>query len=387
MKRLYWILVVLLVLGLTLAACGGGDETAVSTPVAESAQPEEVVEEVQAPAPTAPPTAAPTAVPTPEPTPEPVAVSLADLNFTSRPDELDSYRYEMIISATGVDQSGAEVTQSITILMAFTTDPQAMSISMTAEGADMVADGVDMDPLDFANIEIVQIGGTSYMVFPEIGCMAFPADEDLMQNPLLSEISPEAMFGDLSGVKLVGEEDRAGFRVLHYTFDESSLPADDREDVRTMNGHLYIAKEGGFLVAMIVDLEGSADEFLMGLDAVEDATVRMEYTLKDVNQVIEIVIPAGCAGQTAEDLDYPVLEDAANLFNMFGMISYTTAVSVADAIEFYQNEMAELGYTYSEDDSFIFGSTALLVFNNDTGSVSINISEGDGETSVTIFAE
>lgn len=390
MKRLYWILIVLLALGLTLVACGGGDEPAAEpaapAPAVESAPAEAEAEPAQAAVPTIEPTAVPTAEPTPEPTEEPVEVSWADLNFTSAPEELESYRYEMIISASGVDQSGAEVTQSITILMAYTTDPQAMSISMKAEGTGMMADDADMDSLGFENFEIVQIGAMSYMVFPEFGCMAFPAEEDLTENPMLSEFAPETMFGDLSGVKLVGEEERAGFRVLHYTFDETSLPTEDQQDIRVMNGHLYIAKEGGFLVSMIVDLEGNAEEFLTGLDSVEDATVRMEFNLQDINEPIEILLPEGCEEQAAGDLDYPILEDATDLFNMFGMISYTTAVSVDEAIEFYQNEMAELGYTYSEDESFIFGSTAMLVFNSSDGSVSINISESEGETSVLIFA-
>jgi hypothetical protein len=381
MKRLYWIFALLLVLSLALAACGSSDEpTAAPTAPAESA-PAEAQSAESAPAPTLEPTAEPTAVPTPEPTAEPQLLSLADLRFTSTPEQLDSYRYEMVISATGTDASGAAVNQTMTILMAYVADPPAMSISMSAAG-----DGQDL--LDLDGFEMVQMGGTNYMVMGEFGCLPFPAEEDLTDNPMLSEFSPENMFGDLSNIRLVGEEDRAGLRVLHYQFDEASLPAEDIQDIKFMNGDLYISKEGGFLVSMIIELEGNAEEFLSGLDGVaEDVTARMEFNLKDINQPIEITLPAGCEEQTATSVDWPLLEDAADIFNMFGMVSYTTAVSLAEATEFYQNAMADLGYTYSEEDSFAFASTAMLVFKNSDGTVSINISEAEGETSVTIFAE
>jgi hypothetical protein len=72
---------------------------------------------------------------------------------------------------------------------------------------------------------------------------------------------------------------------------------------------------------------------------------------------------------------------------MTGLSSYTTAVSVAEAIEFYQNAMAELGYTYSEDDSFVTDDSAILTFNQDGEVVNVSISEIDSETSITVISE
>lgn len=384
MKHLYWSLTILLVLGLALVACGGGDEPAAEpaapAPVAESAPAETEAEPEVETAPTATP------MPLPEPTAEivetpdePAIVALADLQFSSTPKELDSYRYEMIINVTATNEQGEAVNETMTMMMAFVADPPAMSITMTSLG-----DTDSQFPVD--GFTMVQMDGMSYTVFPEFGCMAFPAEDDLFENPMMDEFSPDTILEDLSNVKFVGEETRAGIRVLHYTFDETSLPEDEVE-IRYIRGDLYIAKEGGFLVSMIVEFESDEDDFLVESEsAVGDVRVRMEFNLRDINEPIEILLPEGCEEQAAGDLDYPILDDATDLFNMFGMISYTTAVSVDEAIEFYQNEMAELGYTYSEGESFIFGSTAMLVFNSSGGSVSINISESEGETSVLIFA-
>lgn len=384
MKRIYWITLLLLVFSLALAACGGGDEPAAEpsepAPAAESAPAETVAEAQPTQAP--PPTAEPTVEPTPEPIEEPAVVSLADLQFSSRPEELESYRYEITISATGTDENGEAVNESMVMLMSYVTDPPAMSLTVSTLG--------NSDSMfDMSGFSMVQMNGMSYTVFPEMGCMAFPAEEDLFADPLLDEFSPDTILEDLENVRFVGEETRSGIRVLHYTFDETSFPNEEVEEIEFARGDLYIAKEGGFLVSMIIELEGNADDFLSAADMVtSDVMVRMEFNIKDINQPIEIVLPEGCEEQTADSLNYPVLEDATDLFNMFGMVTYITAVSPAEAIEFYKESMAELGYTYSEDESFILGSTAMLVFNSETGSVSINISEGEGEgqTSVMIFA-
>ena len=382
MKRIYWTITLLLLFSLALAACGGEEAApaAENTTDAPAAAPAETQTETEEP--TAAPTAvpSPTAEPSPTPEPEPAVVSFADLNFNSSPENLDSYRYEMVMTVSGVNDAGEPVNQSMTMQMAFTSDPKAASISM-------VADGV-ADLADFGSMEMVQIGDTNYIVIPEMGCMALPAEgEDLMENPMTEEFSPESMFGNLENLTLVGEEEIDGLQVIHYTFDETAVPASEAQGLESIQGDVFIAKEGGYLVRMVTNMQGDTT-FLEGFEGVIDPVMNVEFNLKDVNQPFEIVPPAGCEGQGAgAESPYPVLEDATDLVSMSGIVSYMTAVSAAEAIEFYQNAMAEAGYTYVEDSSFISDTTAFLNFSGESGAVTVTISEDSGQTSITILAE
>lgn len=384
MKRVYWFVGLLLIFSLLLAACGGSDEeTAVEATALPTAAPvaiEEAAEEAAPPAAeaTAVPMSDPTAVP--EPTAEPIAaeVSAADLNFDDPLAELDSYRYNMVLFSTGKNEDGAVVTTTMNVQVAITTNPTATAMIMTMEGGE--------ETLGMGTMELVQIGDTSYMVLPEMGCMAVPVSEDELDNPMAEAFSPKEVLDNLDKVKLEGEEVINDIRVLHYSYDETALPDDEREGIESFDGHLYVAKDGGYLVRMVTDIVGNST-FIEDLQSLTDTAVHIEFDLQDVNSVDEIVPPAACEGQTAAESPFPMLEDATEVFNMAGISSYTTAVSLAEAQEFYQNTMAEMGYTYSEDESFITDTSAFLTFNGEDGAVNINLGAVDGKVSITILYE
>jgi len=386
MKRIFWTITLLLLFSLALAACGG-EEAAPD----ENAPAVEVENTSSAPAaaePTEAPTAVPTAIPSPTAEPSPTAtaeqetavVSFADLNVKSNPEDLNSYRYEMVMTISGTDDNGQPTNQSIAMQMAFTSDPKAASISF-------VADGV-ADMADFSSMEMVQIGDTNFMVLPEMGCISLPSEgEDLLENPMTEEFSPETLFGGLENLTLVGNDEINGIPVLHYRFDESAIAEADAEGIQSMQGDVYIAKDGGYLVRMIADMQGDAD-FMEGFENINDAVMHIEFNLKDLNEPFEIVPPAGCDGQgTGGEPPFPVVEDATDLVNFPGIMGYSTAVSVADVVAFYQDEMAAAGYTYAEGESFITDTAASLTFTGESGTVNVTASENNGVTSVAILSD
>ncbi|MBK8987125.1 MAG: hypothetical protein IPM39_13780 [Chloroflexi bacterium] len=383
MKRIHWLLILVVIMSLALAACGGGEEPA-ATAVAETAPVTESNE--SAPPTAAPPTAAPptavppTAVPTATSEPEQASVAFADLNFGNKMEALSSYRYEMVMTVSGTDESGTPTSKTMTMQMAFTNDPQASSISVSGDGIPGMEEA--------SSIEIVQIGSTSYMVFPEMGCVAFPAEEeDLLQNDLAQEFNPETMFRSLDDLTLVGEDTINGIRVLHYTFDESDITTEDAQGLMAANGDLFIAKDGGYLVRLAADMNGDA-LFMEGFEEIKDAVMRMEFNVTDINQPFEIIPPAGCEGQGPDaELPFPVVENATDVINFPGVIGYSTTLPPADVIAFYQEAMADAGYTYAEGQSFITDSAASLTFDGSSGAVSVTISDSNGVTSVAILYE
>lgn len=393
MKRVSWIVLLALVFALALTACGGDEPEATVAPVAQE-ETAAVVEE-------APAAAEETAVEEPvveepvaeEPAAEPesevmeeVEVALADLNLSSL-DELTSYRYDMVMDITAADDTGEEVTQSVQMILAVSTDPPATSMSMIAEGQEGL-EGME----SMGDIEFVQIGDTSYIVMGEMGCMALPADEDtgMSTDELTAGFTPEALLEDLENVTLVGEETIDGIETLHYTYDEMSMMEEEMTGIENMEGHIYLAKDGGYLVRSIIDVVGNS-KYMEGMAAegVQSGVTHIEMNLKDVNENVEIVIPAACEGQgAAADSDWPMMDDASEVMSMAGMAAYTTEAPAAEAIDFYNTAMSDMGYALDEAGSMIMEGVGLLVYTSADGAgVTITISEDDGITSVTILSE
>lgn len=402
MKRVSWIILLLVVFSLALAACSSSEpEVVVEEPAAveepssqeeepaaltevnteedtETAVSEEPVEETAAQ----------------EPVEEPVEevqanteVALSDLQFSSL-DDLSSYRYTMVMDMTATDSAGEETMQSIQMELAVSTDPPATSMLMTAQGT---ADIEEMGEMEF-----VQIGDTSYINMTGMGCMALPADDNSVMDTdeLTDGFSPESITEDLENVTLVGEETINGIDVFHYTYDETSMTAEEAVGITSLEGHIYLAKDGGYMVRSIIDVVGDS-EFMEGFASEnaepESAVTHVELNLTDVNEAVEILPPAACEGQEApEATDWPMLEDATEVTAFAGIVSYTTETSGNDAIDFYNNAMVEMGYTLDEGSSFITEGTGLITFVNADGeSVTVTIAEDtdSGLTSVTILAD
>jgi hypothetical protein len=328
--------------------------------------------------------------PTQEPIQEPTTVveegvAFADLQISDLAD-LTSYRYDMVLDVTGTDAAGAETVQSMHMVLAVSTEPPATSVVMTAEGSDTA--------MDMGTIEFVQIEDTSYIVMAEMGCMALPAGEDsgMSTEELTQNFSPEAITENLDDVTFVGEETIDGIDVLHYTYDETSMKGEAAVGVESADGQLYIAKDGGYLVRSIVDIVGSS-AFMTGLEdeAFESAVTHIEMNLTDVNEAVEILPPAACDGQEAAAAsDWPITEDASEVVSFAGVVSYSTALSGEEVIDFYNTAMSDLGYTADDSGSFISEGTGFLSYVNESGeSVTMTIAEDaeSGLTAVTILSE
>lgn len=392
MKRVSWIVLLLVVFSLVLAACGGDEpEATAAAPVAQ----EEAVAAVEESAPEADPTVAEPAAEEPA-AEEPAAeaedgnaagaqVALADLELSSL-DELSSYRYDMVMEIVTTDEAGQEVTQSIQMVLAVSSDPPATSMSLTAEGQEELE--------GMGNIEFVQFEDTSYIVMAGMGCMALPADEEsaMDADELTEGFTPESLLEDLENVTLVGEETVNGIDTLHYSYDETSLEAEDLVGIESMTGDIYLAKDGGFMVRSVVDIVGNSKYMAdMAAEGVQSGVTHIEMNLQNVNEAVEIVIPAACEGQdAAAGSDWPMLADASEVTSFAGILSYTTASAGNDAIDFYNDEMATLGYTLDEAGSFVAEGNGMLTYTNGDGeSVSITISEDSdtGLTTVTVLSD
>lgn len=381
-KRFQSLLIFILLLSLPALACNvlGGEEEltevpATEAPVEEAPAEEEAVEPTATAEPEEPTATAELEEPTelPEPAGDaPDLRALSDLGATL--EDFNSYRVAVNMRFTG---QGADAQEGgVDIETAVIAEPPASRTTISMRGQ-MVAEADGMDSLSVA-----EIGDQVYMVLPGMGCVSGSGEEMGGATDQFSDIfDTEELLGEIGDAEFVGEETVNGVDVYHYRFDESDVDDSDSE-MRELDGHVYVAVDGNYVVSMVVDGVGTMDLFDEGTE--EEGNIHLEYNVTDVGGDFEIEIPEGCEEVGSE---FPVMEDAANVASFAGFTSYETEASVADVIAFYEEEMAALGYETSPD-QFTSEDTAIMTFSQEgRPDVTVTASEDAGITSVLITGE
>lgn len=378
LRRMYWIVVLLLLLSLPALACGpfgGGEAEATAVP---EAVPTEVVAEEAMPEATAVPEATTETVEEPAPT-EATATetepTLPESALTLNAIEelpFNSYHIAMVLEVTGTDADGQEVNQSINSDFAISNDPQIMNLAMSFSGIDDTMGGMN-------SIEMAQVEGTSYMVIPEMGCVTTSGGDILEENPFTSMMQPSQFLNNLDKTKYEGQETINGIRTRHYSFDESAMTGTDLTDIQDAEGHIYIAEDGDFLVRMTLDATGKVDLFDQGLT--DDGQMHIEVNLTDVDVPIEAAIPEACVtegGTTGgANSDFPMLENATEVTSFAGVLSYQTTSSMEDILAFYDDALTAEGWVKDEEGSFVSSGSALVNYTQDGVTLNLTISPNE----------
>jgi hypothetical protein len=391
MKNWKWMLVLglLVSLVLSLAACGGdsGDRAPAeeATTVAQAEATATEVPPTDTPVPTDTP--APTDTPVPTDTPEPVQEQELDLSNLATPTDLSSYRSNMRLVVSGTE-NGEQTEGVLEFLIEYTSEPLAQRIVISGEGFGG-AEG------DIGSIELYRVEDVGYMKLGE-EWISMPITDDPLDD--IGLISPDDMLADTCGWQAQGTTDYKGVNVKHYALDqadlESCMTAEQMAEIGEIteaSGDLYIHAEENYIVAMHLIMEGDNFQLSMGAgqEVVEQGRVELDYEMLDVNAPITIDVPEEALAGGALPEDIPLPEDAQEVNNMFGMISYNSDTSPEELAEFYQAQMPENGWTevsmeelsgmymmeYSKD-----GRTASLIINtdDDTGKTSVLITIDEG---------
>ncbi|MGD9406277.1 MAG: hypothetical protein PVH95_14115 [Anaerolineae bacterium] len=391
MKHAKWLLLLVLLasLALSLAACGGSTEPT-SPPAVEATQGSEgteaqpTEEAALEPTPTPEPTEAPTDTPLPEPTDTPETVEEFDLSSLASTTELSSYRSLMRIT-TVAEINGQEETQTIDFSVAYTSDPLAQHIRMSGEA--LGAEG--------ETVEMYLIEDTMYMKMGD-QWLSLPATEEDIDTD--SFITADSLLEDICGWKDEGSEEIDGIKVRHWAFtkedfDECMLVEDlaSMGELTDAGGDLYVAEDGNYVVLMEMFYEGEDLDLDLGEEGDEVKAQRMEihYETTDVNEPFTIEAPAEALESGALPEDLPMPEDAADVNNMFGMITFTSELGPEAVFAFYQEEMPNNGWTevsaeaspgfwmmeYSKDGR----SANLMITEEDSGNASVMITLAEPE--------
>jgi hypothetical protein len=367
MKHAKWLLLLVLLasLALGLAACGGSTEPT-SPPAVEATQTSESTD------------AQPTDTPLPEPTDTPETVEEFDLSSLASTTELSSYRSLMRIT-TVAEINGQEETQTIDFSVAYTSDPLAQHISMSGEA--LGAEG--------ETVEMYLIEDTMYMKMGD-QWLSMPASEEDIDTDAF--ITADSLLEDLCGWKDKGREEIDGIEVRHWAFtkedfDECMLLEDleSMGELTDAGGDLYVAEDGNYVVLMEMFYEGEDLDLDLGEEGDEVKAQRMEihYETSDVNEPFTIEAPAEALESGALPEDLPMPDDAADVNNMFGMITFTSELGPEAVFAFYQEEMSNNGWT--EESAEASPGFWMMEYSKDGRSASLMITEDDsGNASVMV---
>jgi hypothetical protein len=363
-NRRYWpLLALVVVLALTLAACGskGSDiAPAKETPASVA----------QATAPKLPAATKPTAVPTAEPTEAPAATAEEEsLSLASRDtglDQLNSYRATWRAEWKAMEQ-GKTDQGAWNWTEEYTSDPKARHLSMQTP--------TSSDSTTSSLFEMWQIGDTTYMKSSEDQqCLSFSsegAEKDIQK----SGFSP-SMLGSIEDAKYVGRETVNGIPTKHYKYNSKAgmLAA-----LGEVSGETWVATDGGYVVRDAVTWKGGSG--FLGLGS-STATGEGSWTweLSDVNKPIEIKAPEGCGGS---QLDLPMMPDATEKSRFGNMTTYKTASKVSNVAAFYKDKLAADGWS-PEGEPTEMGDAMILNFTKDSQKLNVMITASDGTTQVIL---
>jgi hypothetical protein len=310
----------------------------------------------------------------------PAVLNLAKVSDTLK--DIGSYRLQLVYAFDGTGADGAAVSQQLHAEVAFISEPAANSVNLTMEGFVPGMEGPQ-------EVSLVQSGDQVFTLALGAPCVAAPADQFTDMGGSFAELAnPDSFVGSLEGAELAGSETINGVETAHYTFDESSI-TQSASQFETLNGDIYIAKEGNYIVRMVMEGTGS----MPGVSGVQNGTLQLQFDILDVGQSFEITVPEGCDDALSIDTDdlggddtgdtggdttasgYPTLDDAFEIVSFQDILTYKTNKSFDEAVQFYQDQMAAGGWTSDGNDIVVSGSAVMQYTHSDGRKLIITITD------------
>lgn len=272
---------------------------------------------------------------------------------------LSGYRASLTVSFDGSD-GGKPLTWTSTSVMLRTTDPAAAQVTV-----DNAGDIPKADPAFVA-----EVGGTAYSRDQTGTCTADAADPE---SSLVAVFEPAAELAGVMGAESLGQKVVGGVEALGYSFDERAV---GQPGVGHTTGEMWLANDGGYVLAYTMTSDGTDDLFGDGVEG----KITWLYELTDVNQTVVVEVPDDCL---AGLVDAPMLPDAANVLRVPGLLSYDTASNTADVLAFYAAAGTDAGWV-AAGDAAVGDTGAAVEYNKDDKVISIIVSTADTGSRVNV---
>lgn len=322
------------------------------------------------------------------------------LDFTSLGSAIegaDTYRLTLEMS---FESSDASETGRIFANVSQSNDPMASKTTITAEGS-------DPNLAELSGFSLTQIENTVYTELAGLGCFASDVGSALggavEANPFGDLLESDELVGNVAGARRVlPDETINGVDTYHFVFDDTAFDNSATNDLRDVDGHMYVDKESLSLVRLTMAGVGTADFFGNG---VTEGNVYIEINVLDINQPVTISPPDDCTGgfdpgnigglggDTGDDelyplgSDYPVFPENHDLFVADDITSYQTEAEFDDLVSFYQEQMIDAGYAVVEDGTVLTTDAAVMKYSKDGQTYFVTISQSGDTVFVQIVPE
>ncbi len=362
-QRYTWI-VVSIAAAVVMAACGGGESEGTDQSI-PAARPQSATS-VSRSEPTRPAATAES----PQPAPAAVVDETSSIpNIEAGLESLASYRARYTFSFEGKDEDGKERKGSLEFLQEVITESNDQHVRLTTAG-------MGSDASDSGAFEFFTVGGVSYIYGMDDGvakCTGFSGGDPA--SAPMAMFKPGDMLGGLEKARLVERGVTVnGVKADHYAADESSIGSGM---FSTASGDIWVAQDGNF----VVKYTGTATGKLLLFGGDSEGTATWEYQLEAINTLAAIELPEECLAQKPAD-DIPVPDTATEKGQFGGLITFKTADTPDQVVEFYRAELPKLGWT--EGEAGELGDMRTLSFTKEDRTLSIMITPGDDGVSVII---
>jgi hypothetical protein len=301
-----------------------------------------------------------------------------DILSLAQATDLGSYRSTTTLYAEGID-NGQAIQGSIEFLIETTRDPLAQHIVISSQGFEGAEEPV--------RTEMYILEDTTYMNFGEEWLSTLgDGDEPTGDAGLVTSVD---LLRGTCGWKWQRTLEHNGVTVQHWTLAHSDLAACiTAQDLAEMgritdaSGNLYVTADSNHIVHLDLAFEGQ--DLALGVgsaeDRVEEGLVTFTFEMTDMDQPFTIQVPEAALASNAMPQDIPIPEDAQQLSNIFGMITYLTAATPQEVADLYKSGLSGYGWTQASADEF--GGTFMLEYTKGTRTASVVIST-DPDTSRT----
>lgn len=386
MKQRILISFALLVVLISLAACGGGSKEpadsaapAANTPATARGQ-QSTSGAADAPAPPTPTPVPPT--PTPEATDEPLSAEQL-----AAAEALDSYRVLSTYVSKGTDAEGKAIDDWVEITMEVTKNPPARHMVM------LFTDNTDPQ-LQNQTSEMFQVGQDMYMYGgEESGWIRITTQETPFDSPELSMITSGDIFGKPEELKRVRPDEKInGIDSRHYQFDEKALAKllDKAAGQVTAKGDVWVAKDGGYVTKYVTTIEVKNGNGGFLDPSMVNGSIEMTYELQEVNSNIKIELPAAAtAGVTMPGFEakgFPVPPESTTQMAGGQMTMLQSKTSPDEVAAFYESALADMGWTKDTQASMSFQGMSSLTFTKDGVILSLIITKDESTGLTQIMA-
>lgn len=223
---------------------------------------------------------------------------------------------------------------------------------------------------------VTRIEDAFYYVMPPNECISL-AGQGGIENPF-------ALFLDTGGFltedaqRVLPDETINGVPSYHYALNQDNLLSWDVYEID--DADLYIAKEGGYVVRLLITGFGLS-EVVSGNPAQEGD---IYYELNFIPGAVPAIgVPSGCQQADAITTEYPVLDDATAVQTAPGFFTYETQTPFDDVIKFYKTELTK-DEEWVVTQEIIQEPNASVIFTGVDGTLMVNLGPGLTEGGVLV---